>query len=382
MLLVSLIAALSLGAGLTVPQERGREIFVAGRADDAPIMATLGGGAPVDAVLVPCANCHGADGRGKTEGGVRAVDISAGALAAEANLPERRRMAYTQTLLKRAITMGYDASGHTLDRAMPRFELSQQDAADLLAYLTILGAEQPLGVSDDAIQINVLGAPGFVATDTRIYGRRVVIQHERTADALLTIDASTDPSTSVQIAAREHIPTIVVHSGPTPPGPYAFVLTATADDQVSALRAEALRASADAVLLTNNCVMDHGSMTPRLVLMTSDAAANCDVATLAVTRDRRILVAAAVPPEIQNADAGAGSALWLVTGVLSGLGRDVSRGAFVAALEHVYRAKLPGLPPITWNANRHVGTHDVLLMTLDVRTRRLISEPGWVGDIQ
>lgn len=42
---------------------------------------------------------------------------------------------YTEETLRRAITQGTDPSGKALDPAMPRWSMSPEDLADLIAYL-------------------------------------------------------------------------------------------------------------------------------------------------------------------------------------------------------------------------------------------------------
>ena len=379
MRLAAVVVMVALGVDLTAQQERGREIFLQGRSSTSqPIYAVLGSGnTPIDATIVPCANCHGEAGRGRPEGGVRPADISPAVLGRNATIGQRKRSAYTRPLLKRVVTMGYDASGNALDQAMPRFALSRQDADDLLAYLEILGKDPQPGIRDDVIFINVLGAPDLVAPTTIIFGRKIQLLRERGTNAFLTIDATSDGSASVEVADRDHIPTIAVHSAHAPPGPYSFVLTAMPQDQIAALLASARGKNSEPVLFTADCNGLAHSQRDALILMTSAAAANCDLATIPAAFDQRVIVAAAIPPAIQAGSGVANAELSLVVAVLSRLGRDVSRNALIAALEHVYRTEVSGLPPITWSANRHFGTTLVWLMTLDVRRQRLINEPGW-----
>jgi hypothetical protein len=45
---------------------------------------------------------------------------------------------YTDTLIKRALSEGVDPSGRELDWTMPRWQLSDEDFNDLLAYLKTL----------------------------------------------------------------------------------------------------------------------------------------------------------------------------------------------------------------------------------------------------
>jgi mono/diheme cytochrome c family protein len=46
--------------------------------------------------------------------------------------------AYTDATIKRAITQGLDPAGEPLDWTMPRWQLTDQDWTDLLAYLKTL----------------------------------------------------------------------------------------------------------------------------------------------------------------------------------------------------------------------------------------------------
>lgn len=353
---LALVAALPLLLGLGPAQERGRRIYHAGESPTgASIVATTGAGSePFPASIVPCGSCHGEDGRGRAEGGVRPAAVTAEALARTATVNGRTRPAYTRTLLKRAIGLGYDAGGNPLDRAMPRYQMTQQDMADLLEYLEVLGREPQPGVTDDALRIAVIG-DASLSTDLQLYGRRIEVHHGRTPDAFLAIDASADPSASLAAAERDGIPTIVVQSRTPVAGRWAFSLTASIDDQRAALQAYARRFPDE-----------------KLVLLTADEAATYDLAR--VPEGHRVLVASPLPP-----DASAGRvALAIATTLLGQLGRNVTRTSFVEALERTYRLRTPVLPPITFAPNRHTGTRAAWLMTLDASKRRLLAEPGWV----
>jgi mono/diheme cytochrome c family protein len=45
---------------------------------------------------------------------------------------------YNATFFKQAVTQGLDPAGNPLDSAMPRWQMSAQDLADLIAYLKTL----------------------------------------------------------------------------------------------------------------------------------------------------------------------------------------------------------------------------------------------------
>jgi ABC-type branched-subunit amino acid transport system substrate-binding protein/mono/diheme cytochrome c family protein len=141
-------------------EPRGREIYFRGTAAGKEITALLDGGQTrIVASMFPCAGCHGADGRGKTEGGIAAPDITWTALTKPYSVPRadgRSRPAYNESSLKRAIVMGLDSGAEPLHPVMPRFQLSYKDADDLVTFLKQLGHTTDPGISETAIRIGVL----------------------------------------------------------------------------------------------------------------------------------------------------------------------------------------------------------------------------------
>jgi ABC-type branched-subunit amino acid transport system substrate-binding protein len=153
--------ALSLNAqsGLTPKAERGREIYERGTSSSGRISALLGGDSRVAGPILPCANCHGHDGRGKPEGGIYPSNITWDALTKPyrlTNTDGRTHPPYTERLFARAITTGIDPGGHRLDLAMPRFHLSPVEASDLVAYLKELADAQEPGVTATTVRLGVL----------------------------------------------------------------------------------------------------------------------------------------------------------------------------------------------------------------------------------
>ncbi|MEO7733906.1 MAG: hypothetical protein ABIY55_23280, partial [Kofleriaceae bacterium] len=124
------------------------------------------------------------------EGGVVPADLTPEVLDVprRATVDRRGRPAYTTALLKRAITMGFDAGGRPLAPTMPRFQMSLDELAALVAYLPRLGHEPEPGVSDDEIRIAVVGSPAAtnaarayfdtVARAGGIYRRSIVVSRE------------------------------------------------------------------------------------------------------------------------------------------------------------------------------------------------------------
>jgi len=116
---------------------RGEAIYRRGvRASGEAVAARMTADLP--AAAVACANCHGGDRRGRAEGGATAADLHWDVLSD----PDGRRAPggatlppYTPALLARAITEGIDSAGRRLGTGMPRYRLSRDELADLVAYL-------------------------------------------------------------------------------------------------------------------------------------------------------------------------------------------------------------------------------------------------------
>lgn len=152
-------------AGLDALELRGRAIYRRGidpeAGDGQRIMALMGGaeGIEVPAAALPCASCHGRDGRGRPEGGVLPSDITWPTLTRPytvERLGGRTHPPYTEESLVRAISLGIDPAGNELDPTMPRYRLSRGDAEALVSYMRRLGAEPEPGVTDDRVVLATL----------------------------------------------------------------------------------------------------------------------------------------------------------------------------------------------------------------------------------
>jgi ABC-type branched-subunit amino acid transport system substrate-binding protein len=144
--------------------ERGRKIYIEGASPSGGEINALMSDASVEvaATAVPCAGCHGRDGRGRPEGGVAPSDVTWEVLTKPYGLTHpsgRKHPAYDERSLKRAIAMGLDPAGNPLHVAMPRFRMSHQDMEDLVAYMKQLGTEEDPGVSDAELRIGVVLPP-------------------------------------------------------------------------------------------------------------------------------------------------------------------------------------------------------------------------------
>ena len=152
---------------LTAEEQRGQEIYLRGTsASEQEIIARLENtGAELPASARACANCHGRDGAGKSEGGIITSNITWENLTKPygvTHLDGRKHPPYTERLLKRAITMGFDPAGNRLHVAMPRYQLSQADLACLIAYIKTIGTGSSPGITDTTVRIGatlITGGP-------------------------------------------------------------------------------------------------------------------------------------------------------------------------------------------------------------------------------
>ncbi len=270
---------------------RGRQIYQTGVSPTGRrISAVIAGGTEVPSTLVACANCHGRDGRGLPEGGIIPSNLTRSTLTRpyEHVRPDgRRRPPYTDPLLTRAIGLGIDSGGAALDPAMPRYRLSIEDNAALLAYLRDLDSDHDPGVGDDAVRIGVLLPPGsqgaegagaeirgllasyFEGINAKggVYHRKlspvfaVLPRGEEQAEAaralvagpepvfaLLATDMGADDSAAAALAERQGVPLVSLAApmgaGRRDPGRVVFHLFAGPDDEVLALARHSLRGEA------------------------------------------------------------------------------------------------------------------------------------------
>ena len=161
---------------LAQQQSRGRQIYVQGTSKSGKdILAYVGEASlEVPGNTLPCAGCHGLDGRGKSEGGVNPSNVTWEFLTKPYGLKHasgRQHPPYTERGLEMAITRGLDPAGNKLLQAMPRYVMSREDLADLVTYLRLLGRERDPGVSDDKIVIGTLVETSGLLAD---WGKAIV----------------------------------------------------------------------------------------------------------------------------------------------------------------------------------------------------------------
>lgn len=152
---------------LTDSERRGKEIYFKGTsASGREIMARIGE-LDLPASSFACSGCHGIRGEGKTEGGVTAGDITWSNLIkpyGHTHPSGRKHGPFSESSVIRAVVNGVDPDGNDLLVAMPRYKLSPEEMADLLAYLKRIDTDLDPGLTDTTVTVGlVLPSSGGLA---------------------------------------------------------------------------------------------------------------------------------------------------------------------------------------------------------------------------
>lgn len=152
---------------LTDSERRGKEIYLRGTSPSGrEIMARIGE-LDLPASSFACSGCHGIRGEGKTEGDVTAGDITWSNLIkpyGHTHPSGRKHGPFTESSVIRAVVNGIDSNGNDLLVAMPRYKLSPEDMADLIAYLKRINTDLDPGLTDTNITVGaVLPSSGALA---------------------------------------------------------------------------------------------------------------------------------------------------------------------------------------------------------------------------
>jgi ABC-type branched-subunit amino acid transport system substrate-binding protein len=150
------------GQSPLTPQElRGKQIYIQGTSPSGKdILAYIGESSlEVPGSTMACASCHALRGQGKSEGGIDPSNITWEALTKPYGVTHtrgRKHPAYTDRGLELAITRGLDPAGNKLLYAMPRYQMSKADLADLVVYLKKLGTDADPGIAENRITIGTV----------------------------------------------------------------------------------------------------------------------------------------------------------------------------------------------------------------------------------
>jgi ABC-type branched-subunit amino acid transport system substrate-binding protein len=228
---------------LTPQERRGRAIYLRGESPAGREIKAMVGELDVPASTVTCAGCHGARGEGKTEGGVTAGNLTWANLIkpyGHTHPTGRQHGPFDEASFARAVSEGTDPSKNVMLAAMPRFQMSPEDMADLIAYLKRIEDDHDPGLTDASVRVGTmlpvqgaLAAAGAAMRDVLaayfselnagggVFGRRVELQ---------VAETGAEPAAAVANARR------LVEEGQV----FAFVggLSAGADGEVAALAQE------------------------------------------------------------------------------------------------------------------------------------------------
>lgn len=328
---IALTALAPLRAAEVTAVERGRAIFAeALHVDGRAVVAATGEArVPLPSSFVACAQCHGADARGKTEGGVTVVDIRGETLSKPYVVEVasgRRRPAYDATSFFAAIARGIDSAGRPLDPAMPRYELTASEAADVLVYLQQIAQALAAGVSDRVIRI------GFLAGDAG----QGSASARRDADILRAFFAAENRRGEI---FRRRIELVEIDAGARDgdASVLAIIDGAMASRDTAATRESAhaspvlvLRLAADPATRLRR---DEFALYPRAVPVQSDAGASNER-----VRERALLATAA-----------------LLVEALKNSGRELTHEKLVASLEAMHDFRTEFAPPLSFGPSRHIA---------------------------
>jgi ABC-type branched-subunit amino acid transport system substrate-binding protein len=195
--------------GLSPQERRGKAIYLRGESPSGREITAMVGEVDVPASTLTCAGCHGARGEGKTEGGVTAGNLTWTNLLkpyGHTHPSGRKHGPFDEATFARSLVEGIDPAGNEMAVAMPRFKMSAEDVADIIAYLKRIESDRDPGLTETGIKIGTLLPAKGALADTGaamrdvlaayfadlndkggIYNRRVELQVAETgADAAAT----------------------------------------------------------------------------------------------------------------------------------------------------------------------------------------------------
>lgn len=172
------VPALSGESSALADVEAGRKIYDQGLlSSGVPLRARRAGGTTGAGRAVACVNCHRRSGFGMYEGGSLIPPVTGPALfrndhsrqtflrrstpgSPHKAAPHLTRPVYDEASLARAIRSGVAPSGHVFKALMPRYELGDDDMANLAAYLRQLSDGPPPGLDGKRAVFATVIAPG------------------------------------------------------------------------------------------------------------------------------------------------------------------------------------------------------------------------------
>ena len=142
--------------GLSPQERRGKALYLRGESSSGKEITAMLGDIDVPASTLNCAGCHGFRGEGKTEGGVTAGNLTWTNLVksyGHTHPSGRKHGAFDESLFARSLVQGVDPAGNQFAVAMPRYQLSTEEVADLIAYLKRIETDRDPGLTETTITV-------------------------------------------------------------------------------------------------------------------------------------------------------------------------------------------------------------------------------------
>lgn len=146
-------------AQLTESERRGKAIFLRGVSSSGREITGRIGEIEVPAATATCGGCHGMRGEGKSEGGVTAGGLTWSHLVkpyGHTHTTGRTHGPFNESSIIRAVVNGIDSNGNNLLVAMPRYKLSPEEMADLIAYLKRIDSDHDPGLTDNSVTVGLV----------------------------------------------------------------------------------------------------------------------------------------------------------------------------------------------------------------------------------
>src|SRR5215212_718794 len=146
-------------SALSPEEKRGKAIYLRGASPSGKEITAMVGELDVPASTMTCAGCHGLRGEGKTEGGVTAGNLTWSNLIkpyGHTHPSGRKHGPFDEKLFTRSLVQGVDPAGNEMAVAMPRFQMSVEDIADLIAYLKRIEADRDPGLTETSIKVGTI----------------------------------------------------------------------------------------------------------------------------------------------------------------------------------------------------------------------------------
>lgn len=144
---------------LTLQEKRGKAFYLRGESASGQEITAMMNDVDVPASTLTCAGCHGNRGQGITEGGVTAGNMSWSHLTKPYGHTDdggRKHPPFTESSFARLMMSGLDPAGNKLAVAMPTYRMSQEDMANLIAYLKRIETDTDPGMTETSIVLGTV----------------------------------------------------------------------------------------------------------------------------------------------------------------------------------------------------------------------------------